>query len=178
MTVTAACDFLLVPTAFFQLLYCLVILSHDRRRIVHLNVTTNPTTAWTLRQLLEAFPGDGTEPWFLLHDGDKIFGPRFDDRVRNLGITPLKTAPHSPWQNCFVERANGTLRRECLNHVIVLGERHLRRILREFVSYYNQDRGHQSLRDAPFPRRRYAIRARHIVATPVLGGLHHTYAAA
>ncbi len=178
MKATAACDFIVVPTAFFRLLYCLVILSHDRRYIIHFNVTTNPTTAWTLRQMIEAFPGDGTEPRFLIHDGDKIFGPRFDDRVRILGIEPIKTAPQSPWQNCFVERVNGTLRRECLNHLIVLGERHLRRILREFVTYYNEGRGHQSLRATPIPRQPCSAKAHHVVATRVLGGLHHTYAAA
>ncbi len=117
-------------------------------------MTTSPTTAWTLQQLREAFPGDGTEPRFLLHDGDKIFGPMFDDRVRTFGIDPLKTAPASPWQNCFVERVNGTLRREFLNHLIVLGERHLRAILVEFVRYYNEGRGHQSLGD---DRRRVEI---------------------
>ena len=178
MKATAACDFIVVPTAFFRLLYCLVILSHDRRYIIHFNVTTNPTTAWTLRQMIEAFPGDGTEPRFLIHDGDKIFGPRFDDRIRILGIEPIKTAPQSPWQNCFVERVNGTLRRECLNHLIVLGERHLRRILREFVTYYNEGRGHQSLRATPIPRQPCSAKSHHVVATRVLGGLHHTYAAA
>lgn len=178
MNVTAACDFIVVPTAFFQLLYCLVILTHDRRKIAHIGVTTNPTTEWSLRQLREAFPGDGTEPKYLVHDRDNIFGPTFDQRVRSLGIDPVRTSHKSPWQNCFVERVNGTLRREFLNHLIVLSEKHLRRLLREFVAYYNGGRGHLSLRQSPTPRETMSKPARCVVATPVLGGLHHVYAAA
>lgn len=178
MKVTAACDFIVVPTAFFQLLYCLVILSHDRRFIVHIGVTTNPTTEWSVSQLREAFPGDGTEPKYLIHDRDRIFGPTFDDRVRGLGIDPVRTSIKSPWQNCFVERVNGTLRRECLSHLIILNEKHLRRVLREFIAYYNEGRGHQSLRQSPIPRDTLPKPAQRVSSTPILGGLHHVYAAA
>ncbi|TWT72844.1 Integrase core domain protein [Posidoniimonas polymericola] len=172
----AACDFFVVPTATFRLLYCFVILSHDRRRVLHFNVTTNPTARWTAQQLNEAFPFDAA-PRCLLRDNDAIYGQVFQQRVAAIGIEDCTTAPHSPWQNPYVERLVGTVRRECLEHLIVLGEDHLRRVLEEFFfSYYNGHRPHQGLEgDAPLGREPEPPDIGPVVATPVLGGLHHSY---
>ena len=124
-----ALDFFTVPTATFRVLFVLVILSHDRRRILHFNVTEHPTAAWTARQLLEAC-GTDDAPRFLVRDRDAIYGETFRRQVTALKIQEVPTAPRSPWQNAYAERVIGSIRRECLNHMIVLGERHLRRILR------------------------------------------------
>src|ERR671918_2415904 len=121
-------DFLTVPTATFRVLYVLVVLAHDRRRVVHFNVTEHPTAAWTAQQIIEAFPEE-TAPRFLLRDRDRIYGEEFRRRVAGMRIEEVMTAPHSPWQSPYVERLIGSIRRECLDHVIVLGENHLRRIL-------------------------------------------------
>ena len=174
MDATAACDFFVVPTWRFKLLYVFVVLSHDRRRILHFNVTSNPTAAWTARQLVEAFPYDSA-PLYLLRDRDKIYGHAFQRCVQALGIESVVTAARSPWQNAYVERVIGTLRRECTDHVIPLGERHLRRLLGEYVEYYNDSRAHLSLEgNAPQPR---AVESEgEVIAAPVLGGLHHRYA--
>jgi transposase InsO family protein len=174
MDVTAACDFFVVPTATFKLLYCFVVLSLGRRRILHVNVTTNPTAEWTSRQILEAFSGDEPVPRFLMRDRDSTYGWEFDRVTRLLDIDEVISAPKSPWQNCFAERVIGSIRRECTDHVIAFGERHLLRILREYVAYYNEARPHQSLdRNSPVPRQVESEGG--IVATPVLGGLHHRY---
>jgi hypothetical protein len=137
MDCTAACDFFVVPTVTFHLLFCFVVLGHGRRRIVHFNVTPHPTARWTAQQIVEAFPADGTERKYLLRDRDSIYGDYFRHRVKNMGIKELVIAWRSPWQNPYCERVVGTLRRECLDHVIVLNEAHLRRILSSFVDYYN-----------------------------------------
>src|SRR6266699_3894180 len=119
---TAACDFFVLPTATFRLLFCFVILSHDRRRILHFNVTVHPTAAWATQQIREAFPGDGTEPRYLLRDRDGAYGEAFRRVVRAIGIREILTAPQSPWQNPYAERVIGSIRRECLDHLIVLSE--------------------------------------------------------
>jgi putative transposase len=173
---TAACDFFVVPTATFRLLFCFVILSHARRRILHFNVTAHPTAAWAAQQIREAFPGDGTEPRYLLRDRDGAYGDAFRRVVRSIGIREILTAPQSPWQNPYAERVIGSIRRECLDHSIVLSESHLRRILREYVRYYNQSRPHLSLqRNAPIPRSVEPSALGAVVAVPQVGGLHHRY---
>src|SRR2546428_789674 len=121
-------DFFPVPTVTFRVLFVLVVLSHHRRRVVHFNVTEHPTAIWTAQQMVEAFPED-TAPRYLLRDRDKIYDDEFRKRLRGMGITEVKIAPQSPWQSPFAERLVGSIRRECLDHVIVLGEEHLRRIL-------------------------------------------------
>lgn len=142
-------DFLTVPTATFRVLYVLVILSHERRRILHFNVTKNPMAAWTFRQLFEAC-GSDEQPRFLLPDSDGIYGKLFSRQVVALGVKEVVTAPRSPWQNAHVECVIGTIRRKCLNHLIVLTDRQLKRVLREYVDYYNTNRTHLSLdKDAP-----------------------------
>ena len=151
---TAACGFFVVPTATFRLLYCFVILSHDRRRIVHLNIASSPTAEWTTQQIIEALPGEGPVPRFLVHDRDSIQGDWFRRRVKGTGIREVITGRKSPWQNPFAERAIGSIRRECLDDLIVLGERLPRRILMAYVAYYNGVRPHRSLqRNAPIPRK-------------------------
>ncbi|MFT4540907.1 MAG: transposase InsO family protein [Planctomycetota bacterium] len=177
MSETAACDFFVVPTITFQALYCFVVMSLDRRRILHVNVTNHPTAEWTARQLVEAFPGDGWTPRFLQRDRDKIFGLAFRQKVKALGIEELISAPRSPWQNAFVERVIGTLRRECTDHIIPLSERDLLRTLQEYAASYNEGRAHQSLDgNSPIPRE---VQARgEVSSTPVLGGLHHRYSRA
>ena len=176
MPVTAACDFFVVPTLTFKLLYGFVVLSHDRRRIVHVGVTVHPTAEWTARQVTEAFPGDGTEPRLLLRDRDSIYGDAFIRQVHAMGIRQLVTAHKSPWQNGYAERVIGSIRRECLDHIIPMGQRHLLRTLQEYARYYNESRTHRSLDgNAPVPRPRAAAPAVELVAEPVLGGLHHRY---
>ena len=171
----AAIDFFVVPTATFRVLYVLLVMSHDRRRILHVNVTDHPTAEWTGRQVLEAFPGD--VPRLLLHDRDSIYGWNFDRVVKMLGIRQIRTAPRSTWQNAFVERVIGLIRRECTDHLISLGQQHLLRCLREYVDYYNASRPHQSLDgNAPEPRQVEAVGE--VIAKPVLGGLHHRYSRA
>jgi len=130
----ASMDFFVVPTVTFQLLYVLVVLRHDRRRIVHVNVTRHPTAEWTAQQVVEAFPWDEA-PRFLMRDRDGIYGAAFTRRVAGLGIEEVKSAPRSPWQNPFVERVIGSLRRELINHVVVLDERHLKRLMNEYLDY-------------------------------------------
>jgi len=138
---TCSMDFFVIPTATFKILFALVILSHDRRKVVHFNVTTNPSAKWTAQQLVEAFPWD-TAPKYLLRDRDSTYGGYFQRRVKNLGINEVITAPRSPWQNPYVERFIGSIRRDCLDHVIVLNESHLKRILASYFKYYNNDRTH------------------------------------
>ena len=171
----AAVDFFTVPTATFRVLYCFLILSHDRRRVVHFNVTANPTAAWTAPQVIEAFPYDEA-PRYLIRDRDGIYGERFTRRVKAMGIDEVVVAPQSPWQNPYIERLIGSVRRECLDHVIVLNEAHLRRILLQYFAYYHEDRTHLSLeRSAPIPRQIEARNAGRVVAAPRVGGLHHRY---
>ena len=170
-----AIDFFLVPTATFRVLYVLLIMSHDRRRILHFNVTTSPSARWTTQQVREAFPYD-TAPRFLLRDRDGIFGADFVRRVKSMGIEEIVTAPGSPWQNPYCERLIGSIRRECLDHVIVLSERHLMRILRSYASYYHSSRTHRSLDDdCPDPRPVEPPEMGDVVALAQVGGLHHRY---
>ncbi|MFK8081497.1 MAG: integrase core domain-containing protein [Granulosicoccus sp.] len=136
-------DFFTVPTATFRILYVFVILRHDRREVVHFNVTQNPTAQWTAQQIVEAFPFDPA-PRYLLRDRDSIYGEHFRRRVRSFAIEEVRTTPRSPWQNPYVERLIGSVRRECLNHVIVLNERHLRRQLQSYFTYYQEARTHFS----------------------------------
>jgi putative transposase len=153
-----------VPTVTFKVLFVFVVLVHHRRRVVHVNVTDAPTAQWTAQQLVEAFP------W------DTVYGGVFSRRVHSLGIRGVKTAPRSPWQNPYVERLIGTLRRECLDHVVVLNETHLRRLLRDYLLYYHSARTHLSLaKDTPEPRRVERLDEGQIVETPMAGGLHHRY---
>ncbi len=161
-----------VSTATFKLLYVFLVLSHARRQILHVNVTEHPTAAWTARQILEAFPGQ--VPRLLLHDRDGIYGWEFDRMVEALKIRQIRSAPRSPWQNPFVERVIGSIRRECTDHIIPFGRRHLLRTLREYIEHYNESRPHQSLdRNSPVPREVEAVGD--VCAKPVLGGLHHRY---
>jgi transposase InsO family protein len=176
MKVTAACDFFVVPSVTFRNLFVFVVLSHDRRLIRHVAVTKHPTAAWTARQILEAFPG-GDEPELLLRDNDSIYGEEFSRVMKAAAIREVRTSYRSPWMNPYSERVNGTLRRELTDHVIAFNAVHLQRLLREYVErYYNPARPHMSLDgNAPLPRTREATPAEDVVATPVVGGLHHTY---
>jgi putative transposase len=172
----ASIDFFTVPTATFRVLYVFFVLAHDRRRVLHFNVTEFPSAAWTAKQIVEAFPED-TVPKYLLRDRDGIFGDQFRRRVHGLGIEELPTAPRSPWQNPFAERLVGSVRRECLDHVIVLGENHLHRILKSYFAYYHGSRTHLSLsKDAPDARQVCPPAMGEIVELPEVGGLHHRYA--
>ncbi len=172
---TIALDFLTVPTATFRVLFVLVVLSHNRRQILHVNVTTHPTAVWTARQLLEAC-GLDHEPTYLVRDRDGIYGDQFSRQAKALGIQEVVTAPRSPWQNAYVERVIGSIRRECLDHVIVLGERQLMRVLCEYIDYYNRVRTHLSLdKDAPEARKRKMPGVGRVIKFPRVGGLHHEY---
>jgi putative transposase len=168
-------DFFTVPTARLRVLFVLVVLAHHRRRVVHFNVTEHPTAAWTAQQLVDAFPEESA-PAYLLRDRDQVYGQRFRHRVKGMGIEEVLTAPQSPWQNPFAERLIGSIRRECLNHVLVLDERHLRRTLARYFSYYHQARTHLALdKDAPDIRPIALPAAGKIVQLPEVGGLHHRY---
>ena len=169
----AAMDLFVVPTISFRLLYGLLILRHDRRRILWLGVTAHPTAEWIARQLVEAC-GWKQVPEYILRDRDRVYGQAFARRIRAMGIRDRPTSARSPWQNAYAERLIGSIRRECVDHIIVLGERHLRHILLSYLSYYNAVRTHLSLgKDAPVPRAVQAVGR--IVPTPILGGLHHQY---
>jgi len=145
-------NFFTVPTIRFQVLYVFLVLAHDRRRILHFNVTAHPTAEWTAQQLREAFPFDQL-PRYLLRDRDAIFGMEFRERVRDMGICEVLSAPRSPWQRAYVERVIGSIRRECLDHVVVFHESSLRRTLRSYFDYYHRSRTHLSLgKDSPEPR--------------------------
>jgi putative transposase len=168
-------DFLTVPTVRLRVLFVLVVLAHHRRRVVHFNVTEHPTAAWTAQQLVDAFP-DESAPAYLLRDRDQVYGPQFRRRVQGMGVEEVLTTPQSPWQNPFAERLIGSIRRECLNHVLVLGERHLRRILTRYLAYYHQARTHLALdKDAPDFRPIELPVTGKIVQLPEVGGLHHRY---
>jgi putative transposase len=171
----AAIDMFIVVTATFRLLYALIVLGHDRRKVIHFEVTENPNQDWLARQMTEAFPWD-TAPRYLLRDRDASYGQDFRDRVEAMGIEEVVTAPRSPWQNPYVERIIGSIRRECLNHVIILDERHLRRVLSSYFQYYHESRTHLSLdKDCPEPRPIHPPTAGNIIVFPEVGGLHHHY---
>ena len=170
----AAMDFFVVPTIGFDLVYAFVIVRIDRRDLVWINVTKHPTAKWVARQITEAFPWDGV-PGYMIRDRDRIYGGIVTRRLRAMGIRDKPTAPVSPWQNGFAERLIGSIRRECLDHIVVFGEAHLRRILRSYACYYNEVRTHRSLdKDAPVSRP--VQRTGSIKSFPILGGLHHRYA--
>ena len=172
MTAIAAVDMFVVATATFKLLYAVIVLNHERRRVIHFDVTQNPTEVWRARQITESFPWD-TAPRYLLRDRDTSYGIGFRNRVRAMGIEEVLTAPRSPWQNPYAERIIGSIRRECLDHVIIFNETHLRRLL---SCYYHRSRTHLSLnKDCPAPRQIQPPSAGKIVAFPELGGLHHRY---
>lgn len=168
-------DFFTVPTIRFQVLYVFLVLAHDRRRIVHFNVTAHPTAEWTTQQLREAFPFDQA-PRYLLRDRDGIFGGEFSKPVADLGMEEVLSAPRSPWQRAYVERVIGTIRRECLDHVIVFNEASLYRQVKSFLAYYHASRTHLSLaKDPPEPRPVQPLGLGAVIAIPQVGGLHHRY---
>ena len=168
-------DFFTMPTATFRVLFVLIILAHDHRKIVHFNVTEHPTVEWTGQQIVEAFCEDKV-PRFLIRDRDAVYGLAFQERVKALGIEEVVIAPRSPWQNPYSERVIGSLRRECLDYVVVLGERHLRRIMRLYVSYYHGARTHLALeKDTPEPRSVQPPDMGKVIEIPEVGGLHHRY---
>jgi transposase InsO family protein len=168
-----AMDLSVVPTVGCSLLYGFVIVRLDRRALVWINVTQNPTSEWVARQLTEAFPWDEARG-YLIRDNDRIYGNVALRRVRAMGIRDKPIVPGSPWQNGFAERLIGSIRRECLDHLVVLGEAQLRRILRSYADYYNKIRTHQSLgKDAPCFRPVHRVGK--IASHAILGGLHHHY---
>jgi transposase InsO family protein len=169
----AAMDLFVVPTLSFNLLYGFIIVRLDRRELVWTAVTNSPTAEWIARQITEAFPWDRA-PAYLVHDRDQVFGAIVSRRLRAMGIRDKPIAARSPWQNGFAERLIGSIRRECLDHVTVFGEVHLRRILRSYADYYNAVRTHRSLnKDAPMHRLVLSIGT--LKSRPILGGLHHHY---
>ncbi len=168
-------DFFTVPTIRFQTLYVFLVLAHERRRVVHFNVTAHPTADWVAQQLREAFPFDRA-PRYLLRDRDPIFGNDFTNQLQAMGIDEVLAAPRSPWQRAYVERLIGTIRRECLDHVIVFNQATLYRRIRVFLAYYHETRTHLSLKkDAPETREVQTVDAGRIVALPQVDGLHHRY---
>src|SRR5215471_17695801 len=170
----AAVDLCLVPTLTFECLFAFLVVSHGRRRLLWFAVTKHPTAEWLAQQIVEAFPWDAA-PAYLVRDNDAAYGQAFRRRVRAMGIRDRPISPRSPWQNPYAERLIGSLRRECLDHVLIFGERHLRRVLTLYSLYYNETRTHLGLgKDAPL--RRSVQRSGTIVTTPILSGLHHRYA--
>jgi transposase InsO family protein len=170
----AAADFFVVPTATCRLLFVLVILAHERRRVVHVAVTDHPTAAWTAQQLREAFPWNEA-PRYLVRDRDSAFYA-WTTTAAAIGIEEILTAPRSPWQNAYAERLIGSIRRECLDHIIIANERGLRRALAAYIEYYLKSRTHLSLnKDSPVSRAVAPPTGGSIVAIPHLGGLHHHY---
>jgi len=180
-----ACDFCVVVTATFRLLYVFVLMEHATRRILHINVTVHPTASWTLQQLREALPADHHYR-FLIHDRDSIFAAQLDRSIQHLGVRALKTPPQSPQANALCERLIGTLRQECVDYLIPLSENHLRGILTQWVAHYNTGRPHMSLGPGipqlppPLPVPLHVHRHQlpddlRVVTRPILGGLHHEY---
>jgi putative transposase len=168
-------DFFVVPTIDFKLLFVFLVLSHDRRRVLPFNVTEHPTAEWAAAQLVQAFPWD-TAPRYLLRDRDRIYGDTFRIQAAGMQITEVLTAPQSPWQSPYIERLIGSIRRECLDHLIILGAESLRRILRSYFAYYHDSRCHLSLdKDSPEPREVQPVDKGIIVEIPKVGGLHHRY---
>jgi transposase InsO family protein len=174
---TAAMDFFTVPTIAFGVLYCFFVIAHDRRRILHCNVTRHPTRASAIQQLREAFPYDSA-PGYLIFDRGSQFNSDVVESVRNFGIEPKQTSYRSPWQNGVAERWVGNCRRDLLDHVVVLNAKHLKRLMNEYVHYYHEDRTHLALEKST-PAGRKAMRATatnsRVVSVPRLGGLHHRY---
>jgi transposase InsO family protein len=166
-------DFFTVPTVWFEVLFVFVVLAHDRRRVLHFNITAHPTAVWTAQQILEAFPFE-TVAKYLLRDRDAVYGHVLRQQIEALGITEVIGTPRSPWQRAYVERIIGSMRRDCPDQVIVFNQSSLRRILRSYLDYYHESRTHLSLeKDAPVSRPVQS--AGRIVAIPQVGGLHHRY---
>ena len=169
----AAMDLFVVPTISFRLLYGLLIMGHGRRQVLWFGVTAHPTAEWIANQITQAC-GWKPAPRYLIRDRDGAYGEVFIRRVRSMGIRDRPTSPRSPWQNGYAERLIGSIRRECLDHVVVFGERHLRHVLLSYMNYYNETRTHLSLdKDAPLSHT--VQRAGRILRLPILGGLHHQY---
>jgi transposase InsO family protein len=167
----AAIDLCVVPTLTFECLFLFLVVGHGRRQLLWFAVTRYPTAEWLAQQIVEAFPWD-TAPTYLVRDNDGAYGQAFTRRVRAMGIRDRSISPRSPWQNPYAERLIGTVRRDCLDHVLIFGERHLRRVLTQYSRYYNETRTHLGLgKDAPL--RRAVQRSGTIVTTPILSGLHH-----
>ncbi len=168
-------DFFVVPTVTFRLLFVFIVLAHARRRIVHFNITEHPTAQWTAQQISEAFPWEAA-PRFLVRDRDRVYGPDFKDRVKSMGVEEVPTAPRSPWQNPFAERLIGSIRRECLDHVVVLDERHLRRLLGDYLGHYHRWRCHRSLAmDCPEARPIQGPEDGDVVEVEEAGGLYRHF---
>jgi putative transposase len=168
-------DFFVVPTLTFRILFVFIVLHHARRQIVHVGVTAHPASHWAAQQIREAFSWEST-PEHLVRDRDRSYGKAFCSRLQAMGIKEVLIAPRAPWQNAHAERVIGSIRRECLDHVIVVNERHLRRVLRSYLAYYHKSRTHLSLdKDCPDPRPVQPPGPGKIVALPQLGGIHHRY---
>jgi len=175
LATAASMDFFTVPTLTGRVLFVVIVLSHLRRRIVHFNITKHPTAEWAAQQVVNAFPDDSAPKW-LHRDRDSLYGDGFRRRVAGMGIAEVVSAPASPWQNPYVERVIGSIRRECLDHVIVLNAGHLRRVLTLYSRYYHRSRTHLGLeKDAPDPRPVSQPSAGPFIAITELGGLHHRY---
>src|SRR6201984_1453161 len=170
----AAMDFFTVPTITFRSLYCFFVISHDRRRILHFNITKHPTSSWIVQQLREAFPF-GSAPRFVIFDRDAKYGLEVPAAVRSLRVNPLRTSFESPWQNGVAERWVGSCRRDLLDHIIAVDERHLKRRLSEYIHYYHEDRTHLGLGKGTPDGRTRTIASGHVLSHPRLGGLHHRY---
>ena len=171
----ASVDFFVAPTATFRLLYGFLVLRRDRRRVAHCNVTAHPTADWVARQIPEAFPFDEA-PRYLIRDRDGAYGECFRESLKRMGVEEVLTAPRSPWQNPYVERLIGSIRREYLDHVIVFHEAHRKRVLAPYFDYYHHARTHNALDDnAPFPRVVEPSGRGRVLAIPEVGGLHHRY---
>jgi transposase InsO family protein len=172
---TAAIDMFVVVTMSFRLLYAMIIVSLDRRKILHFSTTEHPTQQWLADEVLRAF-AKNPRPSYLIRDRDRCYGRKFSESVRQLGIRERVTAPQSPSQNVYVERTIWSIRRECLNHIFVMSERHLRRILTLYVDYYNRSRTHHALgQECPIPRPAQSISDGKAIAIPQVYGLHHRY---
>ncbi len=168
-----ATDFFVVPTMKMRVLYVFLVLAHERRKVLHFAVTEHPTSEWTGQQMVEAF-ADRDVAHYLIRDRDASYGPEFRRRIRSLGIKEAITAARSPWQNAFAERLSGSIRRDCLDHVVVLNQRHLTRLLKKYFVYYHRSRTHLALaKDTPEPRA--VMKRGTIITIPQVGGLHHRY---
>jgi transposase InsO family protein len=166
-------DFFTVPTVKFNILFVFVVLANHRRKLIHFNITENPTAQWTAQQIIEAFPWDNASR-YLIRDRDGVYGNYFRNRIKRMGIKEVLIAPQKPWQNPYAERLIGSIRRDCLNHVIVLNKRHLKRILNGYFSYYHSWRTHLSL-DMDCPESRPIQAKGKVIEFPEVGGLHHHY---
>ena len=168
-------DFFTVPTATFRVLFVLVVLTYQGRRVTHFTVTERPTALWTGQQIVEAFP-ENTAPRYLLRDRDEIYGRHFRERIQGMNIEEVLSAPASPWERAYVERLIGSIRRDCLDHVIILGEQCLRTILKSCLEYYTRSRNHLALeKDTPEPRAVQPPELGALVELAEVGGLHHRY---